>query len=176
MDDLNSAKVRMPTVSRELARDFHPIYSSLLALMSVQGSKETDDSQAPSSSIPSSSVTTTTVGTVTTRKRPPTSPGTSGVAKRPKVSESIVSETQSSERKAADSPGHDSEPKTPEQPTHPRDSKWSGATNTSQDEDNTKILLSRLLSHSLAQLAPECTTLSWQQSGHIVELHDTYML
>lgn len=174
MTKLNSGDMEMKTVKSTLARDFHSVYSSLLDLMAVQESKEEKkqkvqesqekkNQQVLSSSPPSSSAaTSSSTITVAGLKRPPTSPRI-GSSKR---------------MKAADSPAPESEPepKTPDQPTHPRNPDYTGDTVTSKDEDITRQLLIRVVYDSLSLLETDCTRISWQQSGNKVELCETYLL
>jgi hypothetical protein len=68
------------------------------------------------------------------------------------------------------------QPSTPDQPTHPRDPKWSGSSTASQDEEATKRLLYHLLSDTMMMLESDFREITWQKSGINVELAHTYSL
>lgn len=66
------------------------------------------------------------------------------------------------------------EPRTPDEPTHPSNPKWSGSSSASQDEEATKKLLSLLLSETMTILGADFRKIKWQRSGLRVELAQTY--
>lgn len=69
-----------------------------------------------------------------------------------------------------------SEPRTPDQPTHPSNLKWSGSSTASQDEEATKMLLSLLLSETMTILETDFRRMHWQKSWLKVELAQTLHL
>ena len=66
------------------------------------------------------------------------------------------------------------EPRTPDQPTHPSDPKWSGSSTSSQDEEATKKLLYSMLSDTMTILESDFRKIQWQRSGLKVEILQTY--
>ena len=98
---------------------------------------------------------------VTERKRPPQSPILAGPVKRA--------------RSTTESQSLPPEPKTPDQPTHPTDPNFTGASVESQDEENTKMLLRQFLLNTLSVLEAEFRNITWQRSGYIVELNQTFL-
>ena len=84
----------------------------------------------------------------------------------------VSSATRQSQSQAAPAP--QSEPTAPDQPTHPRDPKWSGSSSESQDEEATKKLLLDLLSDTMRLLKSDFRRIGWQKSGLNVELVQTY--
>src|SRR5271167_3339498 len=67
-----------------------------------------------------------------------------------------------------------SEPTTPDQPTHPVDPDFTSLSIESKDEENTRKLLSELLSNTISVLEEGFQTITWQRSGYPVELAETY--
>lgn len=67
-----------------------------------------------------------------------------------------------------------SEPKTPDQLTHPRDPQWSGSSTASKDEEATKKLLFNMLSDTMTILESDFRKILWQKSRLRVELAQTY--
>ena len=66
--------------------------------------------------------------------------------------------------------------RTPDQPSHPADPKWSGSSTASQDEEATKKLLFNLLSDTMTMLESDFRKITWQKSGLKVEIAQTYLL
>jgi hypothetical protein len=66
-------------------------------------------------------------------------------------------------------------PTTPDQPTHPSDPNWSGGTEESKDEENTKAMLHEVLTDTMNFLESDFTRIHWQRSGHRVELFHSYL-
>lgn len=122
---LKSSTVKMNKARRQGAPDFGPFFSSLVGVITAQEKKlrARQASQQNSTSMSSGS-------TIPTRKRsPPSSDSIDG--KR-------IKQTNESSSPHSD-------PKTPDQPTHPSDPDWSGGTDSSNDEEYTKMLLRDLL-------------------------------
>jgi hypothetical protein len=71
-------------------------------------------------------------------------------------------------------PSTSSEPTTPDQPTHPVDPDFTSLSIESKDEENTRKLLSELLSNTISVLEEGFQTITWQRSGFPVELAETY--
>ena len=95
--------------------------------------------------------------TVNTRKRPPTDPVSTVPSKRTRKGSTV-------------SPPP--EPTTPDQPTFAADLNLTSSTRESGDEESTKVLLRHFLMGALSVL--DLQTISWQNSGSVVELSQTY--
>jgi hypothetical protein len=150
MEDINNGAISMHTVRKKLAPDFLSTFKSLLNVMSLQETKLRSKQASSNTSQPVSS----------DRKRPPQSPEAPTLAKRTKSSEDRLSPS--------------SEPKTPDQPTHPADPDFTGTSTESKDEENTKMLLKLLLDDTLNTLEADFCEPRWQRSGYMVELCRTY--
>src|SRR5271169_6333659 len=157
MPDLNDGTVEIDHVFKVAPR-FAATVSSILSVMSIQEIKERAK-LAKHASQPDSQLTSSQLIT-TSRKRPPPSP-TSSFPKRIKST--------------ADTPSPRSEPKTPDQPTHPSDPNFTGASIESKEEENTKKLLIDLLRNTMSVLEAEFRRITWQRSGYRVELNQTYV-
>jgi hypothetical protein len=157
MSDLNDGTVEIDDVFKVAPR-FTATFSSILSVMSIQEIKEraklSKQTSQPDLQLTSSQLKTTS------RKRPPPSP-TSSSSKRIKS--------------MADTPSPRSEPKTPDQPTHPSDPNFTGALIESKDEENTKKLLFDILRNTMSVLEAEFRRITWQRSGYRVELNQTYV-
>lgn len=157
MNQLNNGTIDSDDV-RLLAPDFKATFDSLLTLMEVQEIKERakmlkEASQA--SSIPSS------LAAKTTLKR--------GASQDPIP---FIKRTRTSSNGPSPLP----EPTTPDRPTHPSNPDYTGASTVStasQDEENTRTLLRNLMFSTLDILTSEIRRISWQRSGHKVELCQT---
>jgi hypothetical protein len=157
MNDLNSGLVDIDDVSNHLAPKFTATFSSILSVMEIQEIKErakrAKQASQPESEPPASG------STITSRKRPPQSP-LSSAPKRAKP--------------AADEPSPPSEPKTPDQPIYPSNPDFTGASIESKDEENTKKLLFDMLRNTMSVLEADFRRITWQRSGHRVELSQTF--
>jgi hypothetical protein len=151
MEDINSGAISMHTVRKKLAPDFLSTFKSLRNVMSLQEAKLRARQESSNTSQPVVSSRT---------KRPPQSPAASTSIKRTKIAE--------------DQQSPSSEPKTPDQPTHPADPDFSGTSTESKDEENTKMLLKLLLEDTLNTLEADFCEPRWQRSGYMVELCRTY--
>jgi hypothetical protein len=149
MNDLCSGEINIDDVRKKFAPDFVQTFRSLLTIMENQETKLQMKEAKERSQSNSQSVS----GSTSTDALP------SGVASR----------TQSS-------PDISSEPRTPDQPTHPSNPKWSGSSTASQDEEATKKLLSRLLWDTMTILEADFRMVNWQKSGLKVELTETLLL
>ena len=78
---------------------------------------------------------------------------------------------------AAQTQGSDfpEQPKTPDRPTIPDNPKFSSSSKESKDEPQTRKLLEEFLSETLGVLKKDFRLLKWQQSGHKVEIAETYL-
>jgi hypothetical protein len=154
MTDLNTGAIEMIDVRKKLAPDFLYTFRSLLNVMSIQEvklrAKKTRQASSQAVSVDSSS---------TAVKRGAEDSQSSNPAKRI--------------RTTAPSQSPPSGPKTPDQPTHPLDPAWTGATEESKDEENTKALLKQILIDSMDVLELDFTAIKWQRSGHKAYLFHT---
>jgi hypothetical protein len=150
MNDLCSGDIDIDDVRKEFAPYFVQTFKSLLTVMENQETKLRMKEEKERSQLYSQSVSSST----TTDAVPP------GVASsRTKSSADILSE-----------------PRTPDQPTHPSNPKWSGSSTASQDEEATKMLLSLFLSETMTILEADFRRVHWQKSGLRVELAQTLPL
>lgn len=153
MDDLNRGKIRVGDIS-DIAPKFAPTITTLLDVMS-----QVEQKQRRKQASQEASQSTSSVSTIVGIKRPLGSPVVDTFTKRTKH--------------ATPSPSH-SEPKTPDQPTHPANPNLSGDTIESKDEENTKMLLKMFLTDALRALKSGFQELKWHRSDAIVEVVHTY--
>jgi hypothetical protein len=159
MNDLNCGVIDIDDVSNRLAPKFMATFSSLLSVMEIQEMKDRakrSKEESQPSSIPVSSSST-----IAAQKRPPQSPISTVPAKRT--------------RSRSDTPSPPPEPKTPDQPTRPQNSDFTGSSTASKDEEHTKKLLFQLLLNTLGMLEGDFRRITWQRSGYRVELSQTLL-
>jgi hypothetical protein len=153
---LKSSTVKMNRARRLVAPDFGPFFSSLVGVITAQEKKLRTRQASHQSSTPMSSGST-----IPARKRsPPSSDAVIGTKRTKQTNESTSLH---------------SEPKTPDQPTHPSDTDWSGSTDSSNDEEYPKMLLRDLLLNIREFLDEEFYRITWQRSGHEVDLVQTFL-
>jgi hypothetical protein len=157
MNLLKTGEIDLETIFPDGSR-FEPMFTSLLDVMSTQQLSESIDQPSHSSSV----VPASSGSTATPRKRAPPSP--------------ISSIPQKRGRQNKASPSLSPEPKTPDQPTRPANLNDSGSTRESGDEEVTKMLLRQFMVGVLSVLGSNFTRITWQRSGHKVELVQTYCL
>ncbi len=155
IDAFKNGVVEIGDIRRRLAPDFVGTFRLLLNVMSIQETKQRAKELRKSSSLPSS-----------------LDPSSTAI-KRSMEDVSSKNPTKRT-RTAGQSPLPLSEPKTPDQPTHPRDPTWMGSTSESKEEENTKALLKQILTDSMVFLDVEFSRLLWQRSGHKVDIFHTY--
>lgn len=154
MNDLNSGAVEMDYVRKKLAPDFLATFQSILDVMSIQEMKQRAKQLRQAHSIPVSS-------------------GTSSTSTKRTAEDSVAANPLKRTRADGPSPSQISEPRTPDQPTHPSNSNWTGGTEESKDEENTKALLKEILTDSMNVLEIDFKKLRWQRSGYRVFLFHT---
>jgi len=158
MDDLNNGIVGIDSVRRRLAPDFLGTFKSLLNVMAIQESKERAKqakqvSHASSIPVPSGP---------TTLKRTAGSQGPEIPAKRA--------------RPTSKTPYPRPEPRTPDQPTHPHDPDFTGASSlsaASKDEETTKKLPFEVLGDTMSVLEADFRSIKWHRSSLSIELFQT---
>ena len=149
---LNSGAVEMNRARKQLAPDFGAFFNSLVDVITTQEKKKRAKQASQQSSTPISSGST---------QKPPS-----------QSSVSIIPTKRTREANESSSPR--SEPKTPDQPTHPSDPDWTSGTVSSKDEENTKMLLRDLLMNTRDFLDEDFCRITWQRSGHKVDLVQTF--
>ncbi len=153
--DLNNGNIDIDDVTNHLAPKFGATFTALLATLEIQEMKQRAKlakQESRASSFPASSGTNL--------KRSAESQDVSVPSKRA--------------RAESDRPSPSAEPRTPDQPTHPSDPNWTGSSSASKDEENTRALLKQLVMNTLSTLESDFRRIVWQQSGHRVELAQTY--
>jgi len=118
MNDLCSGDIDIDEVGTEFAPKFVQTFKSLLTIMENQETKLRMKESKEKSQVTSQSVSSST--------------NTHTIQPTPNVRTTSSTDTLS-------------EPRTPDQPTHPSNPKWSGSSAASQDEEATKKLLSLAL-------------------------------
>ena len=155
---LNNGSIDIDDVTNHLAPKFGATFTALLATLEIQEMKQrakVAKQKSQASLVPASTDTT-----ITNLKRSADSQDVTVPSKRA--------------RAESDCPSPVTEPRTPDQPTHPSDPNWTGTSIASKDEENTRTLLKQLVMNTLSTLESDFRRIVWQQSGHRVELAQTY--
>ena len=152
---LQSDTVDMNRIRKRHAPDFGSFFNSLVDVITRQDKKLRARQASQQVSTPISSGSP-----IPTQKRPPPIPVSDIPAKRTRQTDESASPR--------------SEPKTPDQPTHPSDPDWTGGTDSSKDEEHAKMLLRDLLMNTKDLLAEDFYRITWQRSGHKVDIVQTF--
>jgi hypothetical protein len=139
----------------DLAPHFTHTFNSLLGVMTLQDVRlqRRADREAKASAL-ADATSTPTIGQ---KRAPPTS-----VASKPGKRSRTEGDSKMSEH-----------PTTPDQPTYPVDSNFTGSSAESKDEPHTRELLEDFLKDTLLALKTDFKRLVWLNSTHIVELGKT---
>src|SRR6266496_1656408 len=149
MSQLTSGAIEIEVVSNKLAPKFTSTFRSLLNVISIQEMKQCAKEMRKANSQHMSSGMSSSTMKRAAEVSPP------------------VQTVQPRKRSRGDnrSPSPLSNPKTPDQPTHPSNPNWTGGTEESKDEENTKALLKQVVTDSMSVLELDFRKIFWQRSG-----------